>query len=158
MLTRLLDFFADRDVHPDRPARHGELQAAAAALLVEAAQMDDAISPAERDRIVELVRWRFGLSEAEARELVADAERAAVHSVEAYGYTATIRQRCTEAERVQLIEMLWDIAYADGRLHDLEASLLRRIAGLLYVSDQDSGAARKRVVARYGLPEEDAAS
>ena len=47
--------------------------------------------------------------------------------------------------------MLWDVAYADGELHDLEASLLRRIGGLLYVSDRERGEARKRVLARRGL-------
>jgi uncharacterized tellurite resistance protein B-like protein len=50
-----------------------------------------------------------------------------------------------------VIEMLWEVAYADGRLHDYEASLLRRVTGLLYVSDRDSGEARKRVLARLGL-------
>jgi uncharacterized tellurite resistance protein B-like protein len=47
--------------------------------------------------------------------------------------------------------MLWEVAYADGTLHDYEASLLRRITGLLYVSDRESGEARKRVLARLGL-------
>ena len=54
-------------------------------------------------------------------------------------------------ERIALIEMLWEVAYADGELHDYEASLIRRITGLLYVSDRDSGEARKRVRARLGL-------
>jgi uncharacterized tellurite resistance protein B-like protein len=44
--------------------------------------------------------------------------------------------------------MLWEVAYADGQLHDYEASLLRRIAGLIYVGDRESGEARKRVLAR----------
>jgi uncharacterized tellurite resistance protein B-like protein len=44
--------------------------------------------------------------------------------------------------------MLWELAYADGQLHDLEASLMRRLAGLLYVSDRDSGDARKRALRR----------
>jgi uncharacterized tellurite resistance protein B-like protein len=47
--------------------------------------------------------------------------------------------------------MLWEVAYADGRLHHMESSLIRRVAGLLYVPDQDSGAARRRVRERLGL-------
>jgi uncharacterized tellurite resistance protein B-like protein len=47
--------------------------------------------------------------------------------------------------------MMWEVAYADGALHDYEASLLRRVTGLLYVSDRESGEARKRVLARLGL-------
>ncbi len=50
--------------------------------------------------------------------------------------------------------MLWEVAYADGILHDYEANLLRRIGGLIYVSDRERGAARRRVVARLGLADE----
>jgi uncharacterized tellurite resistance protein B-like protein len=50
-----------------------------------------------------------------------------------------------------IIEMLWEVVYADGVLHDYEANLLRRIGGLIYVSDRDRGAARKRVMKRLGI-------
>ena len=49
-----------------------------------------------------------------------------------------------------MIEMLWDVACADGVIHDFEANLVRRVAGLIHVSDRDSGAARKRALARMG--------
>ena len=51
-------------------------------------------------------------------------------------------------ERIELIEMIWEVVYADGELHDYEANLLRRLGGLLYVSDRERGDARKRVLAR----------
>ena len=57
-----------------------------------------------------------------------------------------------EEERIGVIEMLWEVAYADGELHDYEASLLRRVAGLLYVSDRANGEARLRVMAKLGIP------
>ena len=47
--------------------------------------------------------------------------------------------------------MLWEVAYADGELHDYEANLMRRVTGLLFVSDQESGEARKRALERLGL-------
>ena len=50
-----------------------------------------------------------------------------------------------------MIEMLWEVVYADGQLHDYEASLLRRVTGLLYVSDRDSGEARLRVMEKLGI-------
>jgi uncharacterized tellurite resistance protein B-like protein len=52
---------------------------------------------------------------------------------------------------LELSLVVWEVAYADGSLHDYEASVLRRITGLLYVSDRESGEARKRVLARLGL-------
>jgi uncharacterized tellurite resistance protein B-like protein len=128
-----------------------ERQLAAAALMVEAATLDDSFDAAERARIAALVQRHFGLSRAEADDLVAEAERTASGSVELHGFTLAIKDGFDQAERVELIEMLWEVAYADGQLHDYEASLLRRIAGLLYVGDRESGEARKRVLARLGL-------
>jgi len=135
------------------PAAHSfeERQLAAAALMVEAATMDSSFDAAERGRIAELVRDRFALGADEAADLIVEAERAVRASVQWHGFTSAIKDGFDHAERVELVEMLWEVAYADGRLHDYEASLLRRIAGLLYVSDRESGEARKRVLARLGL-------
>ena len=75
----------------------------------------------------------------------------AVDSIpEIYGFTKTIRDNFTHDERVMMLELLWEVAYADGVLHDYEASLLRQVTGLLYVTDQESGAARKRALERLG--------
>ena len=150
-LRRLLDPGAER-----AGARDGhsfeERQLAAAALLVEAASMDSEFGAAERAKIGQLLQSRFGLGATEAADLLAEAERAAAESVEWQGFTQAIKDGFAPAERILVIEMLWEVAYADGQLHDYEASLLRRITGLLYVSDRDSGEARKRVLARLGLP------
>ena len=66
-------------------------------------------------------------------------------------FTRTIKDGMDAAGREQLMEWLWDVIYADGNEHDLEANLMRRIAGLIYVEDAISGAARKRVRRRLGL-------
>ena len=50
--------------------------------------------------------------------------------------------------------MLWEVVYADGIAHAYEANLLRRIGGLLYAPDRDQGAARKRVLARLGIADD----
>jgi uncharacterized tellurite resistance protein B-like protein len=152
MLDRLHRLLTGRPPQA-RAAAHSfeERQLAAAALMVEAATMDDTFDDAERERIAGLVETRFGLRREEALDLVAEAERAASASVEWHGFTRAIKEGFDHAERVELIEMLWEVAYADGELHDYEASLLRRVAGLLYVSDRDSGEARKRVLTRRGL-------
>ena len=153
MLNRIRDFFNTRAAAPVEGEAHNdeELRLAAAALLVEAAQMDQAIDAGERSRIVELVKWRFDLTEDEGKDLVRQAEDTVKTSVQHHGFVSTIVRAFSHQERVQLVEMLWDIAYTDGRLHDMEAALLRRISGLLHVTDQESGAARKRVVASHGV-------
>ena len=137
-----------------QPAAHSfeERQLAAAALMVEAATMDGTLGADERGRIGRSIQDRFGLSADEAADLIAEAEQAVAASVQWHGFTSAIKDGFDHAERVELIEMLWEVVYADGQLHDYEASLLRRIAGLLYVSDRESGEARKRVLARLGVP------
>ena len=82
--------------------------------------------------------------------MVEAAEHEVTHAVELYRFARLAKDRFDHDERVQLIEMLWEVVYADGELHHYEANLLRRIAGLIYVSDKDTGSARKRVLARLG--------
>jgi uncharacterized tellurite resistance protein B-like protein len=151
MLDRLKQLFQPEAARPSGRHRFDELQLAAAALLVEAATMDSDFDAAERARVARLVQDRFALRPEEAADLVGEAERMARASVQWHGFTSAIKDGFDHAERVHLIEMLWEVVYADGQLHDYEASLLRRVTGLLYVSDRESGDARKRVLARLGV-------
>lgn len=127
---------------------------AVAALMVEAATLDGTFDQAERGRALELLARHFDLKGQEAAALLAEAEALHARSVELHGLTRTIKNAFDHDQRVMVLEMLWEVVYADGRLHDYEANLLRRLAGLVYVPDQDAGAARKRVVARLGLNQE----
>jgi uncharacterized tellurite resistance protein B-like protein len=91
------------------------------------------------------------LTEAEARSLLELAGDEVANASQLYGFTRVVKDNFDHDERVELMEMLWEVVYADGALHDLEASLMRRIAGLIYVPDRESGAARKRAMSRLGL-------
>ena len=61
-------------------------------------------------------------------------------------YTSYINKNFDENKKLLLIESLWEIVLSDGELHDFESSLIRRLAGLLYVSDVKSGNARKKAL------------
>ena len=132
----------------------GETQVAAAALLVEAARMDDNFERSEWLAIRTMVGAEFGLSEEEAETLIAVAEEEVEGSAEIYRFARIVKDRFEPEQRTKLIEMLWRVVYADGDLHDYEANLLRRVAGLIYVSDRDSGTARKKVLAEMSLAEQ----
>ena len=133
-----------------RPSFAG-LQVAAAALLVEAAEMDANFGEAERRKIIDLVRARFELTEAEAESLLEIAGDKVANASQLYSFTRVVKDNFDHAERVELMEMLWEVVYADGALHHLEASLMRRVAGLIYVPDRESGEARKRALSKLGL-------
>ena len=149
MIDRFRTLFASTRSEPDA-GHHAvdELQLAAAALLVEAARLDEVYDDAERKAIDGALRRRFGLNATEAATLMAQAESTQDDAVEMHHFTRTIKDRFSAAERIEMIEMLWEVVYADGELHSYEANLMRRLGGLLYVSERDRGAARKRVLAR----------
>src|SRR3546814_21191883 len=65
-------------------------------------------------------------------------------------FVRTIKDGFDDAERIRLVEMLWEVIYIDGRIHDFEANLMRRIGGLINVIDVAIGSARRRVVRRLG--------
>ncbi len=129
-----------------------DLQLAAAALLVEAAVMDGTFDADERRTIGTLLEESFDLDGEATETLIAVAEQAVNDSTQHYGFARVVKDNFSHDERVRMIEMLWEVAYADGHLHDFEASYLRRIAGLIYVPDRESGAARKRVLERRAAP------
>ncbi|HJO73840.1 MAG TPA: TerB family tellurite resistance protein [Rhodospirillales bacterium] len=125
-------------------------EVAAVALLVEAAIMDGDFDADERHVIARLLVERFGFEAADVEDLIATGERAVADSHQLYAFTSVVKQGFDFDQRIELIEMLWEVAYADGELHDFEASLVRRVAGLIHVSDRDNGAARRRVLNRLG--------
>jgi uncharacterized tellurite resistance protein B-like protein len=149
MLDLLKKMFSAGETDPHEPGQHtvDELHLAAAVLLIETARMDDAIGDDERGVIVDLVRARFELPEEEVSSVVELADEVADNAVELSRFTRRVRDGFNHDERVEMVEMLWRVVYADGVVHDHEANLLRRVAGLLYVSDRESGAARKRAMA-----------
>ena len=146
MIERVLDFLSGRAA----PAaeRADELELSVAALLIEAARMDDNFDDAERATIERVLAKRFELSPSDVQALVAAAERAVRDSTQVFPFTREICRRLEPEARVQIIEMMWEVAYADGVLDAYEDMLLRRIAGLIAVPDGERGMARKRALAR----------
>lgn len=152
MLQRLKSFLAgDTSAQEVELSPEDELAAAAVAVFVEAALLDGGFGDDERQIILQLMTERFQIPETEAALLIDSAASDAEHANKLYSATRTIRDGFGIEERIDVMEMLWQVAYADGVLHDYEANLVRRVAGLLYVQDQDNGRARKRALENLGL-------
>jgi uncharacterized tellurite resistance protein B-like protein len=125
-----------------------DLQIAVAVLLVEAARRDDTFDSVERAAIERLLSEKFALSAEATRHLLTQAEATADRTSQLHPFTRLAVERMDPQQRIRLIEMLWEVAYADGILDPEEDALVRRIAGLVYVSDPDRVAARHRVLQR----------
>ena len=124
---------------------------AVVALLFHAASLDGKIDAEEERTIAALVAKRFELSASDLETLLEDARAAEAESGQLLHFTRDIKDNSSHEERVAMIEMLWEVVFADGEEHAYEANLVRRVTGLIYVTDQESGGARKRVRARLGL-------
>jgi uncharacterized tellurite resistance protein B-like protein len=154
MIQHLIDLLSGGPLAAGRPDR---LHVAVAALLVQAAAMDDHFDAVERRTIERLLAARFDLDQDAVARLIAAAEAAAASTSQLYPFVHLVVERLDPTERVRIVEMLWEVAYADGVLHPDEDALVRRIAGLIYVSDRERGEARKRVLSRNAAatPESD---
>ena len=152
MLARLKKFLQDDD-RAKQAAEKGvdEVQLGAAALLLEAAGRDGKLDPAERDKIESLIAARFGIGETEIERLLTQSEERLENTNQILSFTRAIKDNLEHEERIEILEMLWEVVYADGTLHDYEANLMRRVAGLIYVTDRESGEARKRALSSLGL-------
>lgn len=122
---------------------------AAAALLVEVATVDANFDETERNRIIVFARDRFGLNEIDAQALVAAAQGEVDGATQLYAFTTAIKNGFSYEERVALVETLWEVVYADGHADPFEDQLMRRIGGLIAVTDRDRGLARKRARNRH---------
>jgi uncharacterized tellurite resistance protein B-like protein len=148
MLDQILSFLSGSQADPDTAL--DQTQVAAAAVLVEAARMDDHFDERERAILLHILAERFGLGPWDTEKLLAAAERANHATNQLFRFTHILVTRFTPEQRIPIIEMLWEVAFARGQVSAEEDSLIRRIAGLLYVSDRDRGLARQRVLQRLG--------
>jgi uncharacterized tellurite resistance protein B-like protein len=147
MIDRMLDFRTGRKT-PALADQPDELELAVAALLIEAARMDDQFDAAERGTIERLLTERFDLAPDQLRALMEAAEAAVRQSTQFFPFTRQIVQRISHDDRAHILEMMWEVAYADGVLDPQEDALLRRIAGLIHVSDRERGLSRQRALER----------
>ncbi|MDB5978217.1 MAG: hypothetical protein JWR07_4977 [Nevskia sp.] len=134
MLDRLLALLggtapATREV-PSEPL-------AVALLLLELARSDFDFPEVERVKIRDLLAQRYQLDAVQADALLQQAQATTQEAVSLYDYVKALNDRLDPAGKLGLMEMLWQVAYADGRLDKYEEGLLRKLAGLLYVSDAD---------------------
>ena len=136
--------FVDGGKHPSQFA-DDDYRLAAVALLVHAANIDGEMSGSERDTLHAVVKRRFGLGDALADELIDKATAAEHEAVDLYHFTSLLNRVLDEEGRTRIVEMMWEIVYADGRRDELEDNLLWRAADLLGVSQRERIELRERI-------------
>ena len=145
MLNAIREFF---DQHVAAGAAGGDerhtIEVATAALLVETVRLDGEIDASERAAAHRAVRAKFGLGETEAATLIRLAEEEARDATGYYQFTSLINKQFSAAQKERVIELMWQVAYADEALSAHEQHVVRKIAELLHVPHRAYIAAKLR--------------
>jgi uncharacterized tellurite resistance protein B-like protein len=130
---------------PARSFGEEDYRLAAVALLIHVANVDGQTDLAERRRLKTIIAERFGLDAKAVSELIAMAQQSDREAVDFYHFTYVLKRALADDGRQKIVEMLWDIAFADGVADEFEENTIWRIAELLGVSTRDRVLLRQRV-------------
>lgn len=139
MLDSLRDFFTRRAAEAAGPGQDAEhaLRLAAGALLFEIVRADGSVMPEERTVMQAAVQSTFELTAEETAELMALAEEASRSASSLYELTEVVDRAFSAEQKKRVVELLWLVAFADGRKDPHEEHLVRRISSLLHVKHPD---------------------
>ena len=116
------------------------------ALLVEAASIDGEIGNDEKNQIENILIERLNLDKIDAEKILEQTISESEDQIEIWSKTNDIRKELDYEERLNIFELMWEIVLVDDVLDVFEAQLMRRVSGLLYISDIDSGNCKKRAI------------
>jgi uncharacterized tellurite resistance protein B-like protein len=147
MLDSLKNFISDLTGGEKHPGRFEEndYRLAAAALMIHASTIDGTMTAAERDRLRAVLKARFSLDDTATEELIDVGTAAENEAVDLYHFTSLINRTLDEEGRLGIVEMMWEIVFADGQVNEFEDNLMWRAADLLGVSSRERIAARRRI-------------
>jgi len=123
---------------------------AAAALLVHTAAIDGTISDVERGRLHDIIKQRFKLDDTAADKLIGRAEEADDRAIDLYQFTTRLNRALDDKQRARMVEMMWQVVFADGNVTEFEDNLIWRAADLLHVSREERIALKLRVAGEQG--------
>ena len=137
MLIKTLKALFEIPEKEDPQSREERMHLAAAALLIETARADFTQDGQEEDTLAQLLSHSLSLKSADVQQLIEQAGSQVDEATSLYEFTREINNHYSAGEKLQLIEMMWKVAYADGRLDKYEEHLIRQVAELTYVPHQD---------------------
>tara|TARA_B100000242_G_scaffold72420_1_gene46180 strand:+ start:401 stop:853 length:453 start_codon:yes stop_codon:yes gene_type:complete len=146
LLNILKNFFSSQ-VKDDTSSSNDNLSLLCG-LMVEAAYTDGSIDIEEIEKIKSVLVDSFKEDRVEVENILNKSINNKNNSKSLFYYTSKINKEYTKEKKIILIETLWEIVLSDNEIHEYESSLIRRLSGLLYISDVDSGNAKKRALNR----------
>jgi uncharacterized tellurite resistance protein B-like protein len=150
MIETLKKFFDELTGGAKHPSGFDEndYRLASAALLLHAAAIDGNIAEVERNLLHELLKQRFDLDDVATNKLIATATTAEHEVIDLYHFTHLLNRSLDDDGRCHIIEMMWQIVFADGHITEFEDNLIWRTADLLDVPSHERIALRRRIASQ----------
>ena len=126
---------------------------AATALYIKVMWLQGDPSDCENHRLHDLIKTRFGLDPGTADKLIASATRVEGEAVDLYHFTSVIMRSLNDEGRLRIVEMMWELVYADGRVSEFEENVVWRAADLLGISSRDRIELKHRVAGTQAAPD-----
>ncbi len=123
-----------------------DIRVATCALLVELAGIDEKFTRAEMDAILSILKKKYGLAGEHADALIAEAEKELDDSVDLWQFANLINQNYSNAEKIEIIETLWQVVYVDGKMDQYEHYLMSKLKNLLRLSHDQLIEAKLKVL------------
>ena len=155
MFDGLRQFIADivsPDADRDRAFDDTGYRLAATALLIHVVSLDGEPTVVEKRKLHSLIETRFGLDPGTADRLINSATRVEGDAVDLYHFTSVIMRSVNEEGRLKIVEMMWEMVYADGQVTEFEDNVVWRAADLLAISSRDRIDRKHLVAERQGKP------
>ena len=139
MLTKIKDFFEQHLVAKEEVQTQTAtpMQLCTAALLIEVSRADHSIDQRETDTLINTLKAQFKLNDNDLNELVTLAEEESNEAIDLYQFTRLANEHYNYAEKIELVEDMWRIAFADGNVDKYEDYVIRKVSELMYVPHSD---------------------
>ena len=133
-INQVVEAISAPPAESDGGTREAAIRSATAVLMLDVARADHVFEESEFERVLGLVEKHFGIPPEDAAELVNAADSKAEELVSLHEFTQLLHNNLDEGEKARIVGLLWQVAYADGRLDKYEDALVRKISDLLHVS------------------------
>lgn len=134
------------DLNLKKKDKSYNIQVATCALLLEMANIDGEFSKEEQDNIVSLLNKKFQVSCEYAAELIQSSQKELSGSTDIWQFTNLINQNYSRDEKINMVEMVWEVVYADGKLDKYEDYLVHKLGKLLRLSHKELITAKLKVL------------
>ena len=137
MLDIVKRFFSNATAEVSKDANQKtehDLSVATCALFLEMARIDETFTQEEMDTILTILKEKYGLSQEHADALVAEADKELAESVDLWRFARLINENYTIDEKIEIIEILWQMVFVDGKMDRYEHYLMNKLKNLLRLS------------------------